>query len=574
MPSQAKARPTAQLLARIAIALLAVALSLLFLEGVFRAAGIRATYYEPPVSEAIRDPDGPQMRALWGFVPYATLRTTYSSDPRGYFDPGNRIDHHFNSAGFRDAEHTLLKPPGSYRILGLGDSYLYGQGVRREDVCLTRLEVLLNETAEQNSVETINFGISARNTEHELAALETRGWAYDPDLVILFFVLNDVEEDYDEQPLQINFFRQFTDIYLVPDRLSQYSWLWSWARQRWLRNVRARNYLADCLANYQGNSQLWARCEAALDRMRASCAEHDVPLLIVVFPFFYELDGEYPFQPIHDQLAHYAQTRDQQLLDLRGAYRDYCGPELWVHPTDQHPNEIAHRIAAEVVAEYVREHAAELRFDVATQGSAKFDADEETRRQARARVVQLQGVFSDDGKFLSFEGQPLHDADLRLLEPYWSGLRELEGLSLKGTHVTGSMLPGLATLQRLKGLDISGTQVRGGELRILEQLEQLEQLGLADLDVRDADLPILTASSSLTTLNVAGTRITDDGIRHLTGLPNLQVLVLSGTGVGDKGLDAIANLEHLRAVDLTDTATTPAGRQRLRESRPELTVVE
>jgi hypothetical protein len=31
----------------------------------------------------------------------------------------------------------------AFRILGLGDSYLVGQGVRRQDICLSKLEVLL-----------------------------------------------------------------------------------------------------------------------------------------------------------------------------------------------------------------------------------------------------------------------------------------------------------------------------------------------------------------------------------------------------------------------------------------------
>jgi hypothetical protein len=44
------------------------------------------------------------------------------------------------------------------------------------------------------------------------------------------------------------------------------------------------------------------------------------------------------------------------LLDLRNAYREFNGPELWVHETDQHPNEIAHAIAADAVYAYLKAH--------------------------------------------------------------------------------------------------------------------------------------------------------------------------------------------------------------------------
>ena len=43
------------------------------------------------------------------------------------------------------------------------------------------------------------------------------------------------------------------------------------------------------------------------------------------------------------------------LLDLRPIYQDFSGPELWVHESDQHPNELAHRMAAEAVHAQLRD---------------------------------------------------------------------------------------------------------------------------------------------------------------------------------------------------------------------------
>ena len=73
----------------------------------------------------------------------------------------------------------------------------------------------------------------------------------------------------------------------------------------------------------------------------------------MIFPFFHELDGEYPFQVIHDVVQAYCVSAGIPVLDLRDRYSRYRGPELWVHETDQHPNEIAHEIAAGATTEYI-----------------------------------------------------------------------------------------------------------------------------------------------------------------------------------------------------------------------------
>lgn len=77
---------------------------------------------------------------------------------------------------------------------------------------------------------------------------------------------------------------------------------------------------------------------------------------MVIFPFLHDLDGDYPFQPIHDVVRTHLESTGVRVLDLRPAFSDYHGPELWVHPTDQHPNEIAHGLAARAIAAYLLAH--------------------------------------------------------------------------------------------------------------------------------------------------------------------------------------------------------------------------
>ncbi len=79
-----------------------------------------------------------------------------------------------------------------------------------------------------------------------------------------------------------------------------------------------------------------------------------------MFPFFHQLNGKYPFQHIHTTVTDFCRSHKIIVLDLRHSFEGYEGPELWVHPTDQHPNEIAHDIAAREIAKFLNEHAQEL----------------------------------------------------------------------------------------------------------------------------------------------------------------------------------------------------------------------
>lgn len=109
-----------------------------------------------------------------------------------------RVEYRHNSFGFRDVEHTLIKPQGVFRILALGDSFTYGTGVALEDNFLSRLEVELNSrSGDHPRIEIIKAGIPRYFPEAERILLEHYGVSYSPDLVLVGFVPNDVLDTHD-----------------------------------------------------------------------------------------------------------------------------------------------------------------------------------------------------------------------------------------------------------------------------------------------------------------------------------------------------------------------------------------
>jgi hypothetical protein len=77
----------------------------------------------------------------------------------------------------------------------------------------------------------------------------------------------------------------------------------------------------------------------------------------MIFPLFsWELDDRYPFRDIHDRLHRDLETAGLPYLDLLPAYRGLEHRTLEAVPfKDPHPNDVAHRIAAEELYVWLKE---------------------------------------------------------------------------------------------------------------------------------------------------------------------------------------------------------------------------
>jgi len=90
-----------------------------------------------------------------------------------------------NRLGLRDKE-ILPKTVGTFRILGLGDSFAFGWGVDLKNSFYKVLEKDLNEQKPFN-VEVINAGTPGFGTYEPGKLLTAMGLSFEPDLVILSF---------------------------------------------------------------------------------------------------------------------------------------------------------------------------------------------------------------------------------------------------------------------------------------------------------------------------------------------------------------------------------------------------
>lgn len=291
------------------------------------------------------------------YIPGLTFRFVYADNPRGYFDEHNAVVNHINAHGLRGPDFSDRKPTGTFRILGVGDSFTFGAGVREEDTFLQRLQQALATADGTRRYEVINCGVASYNTSDEALYLEKRWMAFDPDLVLLTFVINDAYDDAVFGPLHRGYVEGLTR--LVQTRTVYGSRFAAWALDRWLRARMARETRQIYLSQFTDKPKIeghnWNDCKRAFERMRDVTARAGCRFAIVIFPELHELDGAYPFESLHELARAEARRLGIPVLDLLEAFRGHAAPDLWVHPTDHHPNETAHAIAAEAIWKFLKD---------------------------------------------------------------------------------------------------------------------------------------------------------------------------------------------------------------------------
>ena len=97
-----------------------------------------------------------------------------------------------NSRGFRDKEYPEQKAENTKRIIGIGDSFMFGWGIEEEHIYLSKLEDHLNQSDSLN-FEVINTGVPGYNTAMEVTTLERKFNLEDVDAVIIHFLTNDFD---------------------------------------------------------------------------------------------------------------------------------------------------------------------------------------------------------------------------------------------------------------------------------------------------------------------------------------------------------------------------------------------
>ena len=278
------------------------------------------------------------------FKPYSTFRFQYDNNPRGYFDKDNGITYRLNNYGFRDHDYNQEKPEGVKRIIVLGDSFAFGEGVRQEHTFCNRLEQLLSKVG--FSVEVLNFSVSGWGTRAEICYLKNMAMKFSPDLILVAYVLNDA--DYaGKLDVWEEFIRQYEKSSL------RFSYLFSYTYAKTAQRLYVKSYVENMTNFSIKETYKWTFSFRQLDQGKKLADSHGVQFAVIILPFMYDLTHSHPFLPIHHMIEEHCKQSNIPVYDLLPVFIGHDYVQLWVHSSDPHPNEKGHKIIAKALADFV-----------------------------------------------------------------------------------------------------------------------------------------------------------------------------------------------------------------------------
>jgi hypothetical protein len=270
---------------------------------------------------------------------------------------GRRERAPINALGYRDVDRAQPKPEGVKRVLCLGDSFTWGVGVMWDDAWPQRVERLVSRTRGERW-EAVSLAEPGMNAVQQASRLESEGWGYGPDVVVLGYVLNDSE---DENAAEARRARDWAEEEqqkkTAAPGLASRSALVRIVQSRIHATLENRRRVEGYRSMYADDYAGWAAARDALAAMGGMCRAKGVPFVVVIFPLFANpLDDSYPFRELHAKVAQAAGESGAKVVDLLPFYRTVDWRLLVVDgAADEHPNEIAHRIAAQAISRAIDE---------------------------------------------------------------------------------------------------------------------------------------------------------------------------------------------------------------------------
>lgn len=288
---------------------------------------------------------------------------------------------YLNEKGLRGKSYPYEKKSGVYRIIILGDSFVFGLGVGDEDLFSLKLEELFKRYGKD--VEVINMGLNGFGTDQEYLLLEYEGFDYSPDmLIIFFFVGNDIDNNsaslqygknkpyfkLEKGALELNNSpvpqsrkinaenstaiepKGRINIPFLKNFLQKHSYAYTFLRLRYnylLHKIGIRSSF-DQSAIQKG----WGVTEAIFIKTRDACLEHNCDFLVAIIPTREQVMGV-ESDAIQQKFISFAQNNGIEYLNLLDELKGRADLNFMI---DSHWNRKGHGFIADLLFKRLNKH--------------------------------------------------------------------------------------------------------------------------------------------------------------------------------------------------------------------------
>jgi lysophospholipase L1-like esterase len=250
-------------------------------------------------------------------------------------------------------------------VVVLGDSVAFGYAVDEASAFPRVLEARLAALFPEAGYEVVNLGVGGYNAWNELELLRDVGLGYEPDLVLVQFCINDLNDPTLHFDAQTRLALDAVPDAAFPDpsrrRGSQHAasgahvWcarskLCALLHERWLAShgpawdEAARR--AAGIAVESANAPEWRWLEARYREMAAVAADAGAGFAVLAFPYRAQLDVRGP-HPVQERLLALARQNGWILVDPLPAFHAARRAGTPLFMDWWHPSPAGHRIAAE-----------------------------------------------------------------------------------------------------------------------------------------------------------------------------------------------------------------------------------
>lgn len=254
-----------------------------------------------------------------------------------------------NDFGYRDHDFEVKKPSNVFRILAIGDSLTWGEGIRNiDDIYPEIFERKLTVECKDRGYEVVNVSRKGWDVKDYLAALKDPGITYKPDILMLGFYINDIELHKQDRP-KTPYISENVHFYL-----GRVSYLY-WYTYRMIRPflLDDREYLNYYLSYSAEESDHWKQFALSWKEILAVAKEHHIQPVVLILPITGWLGEKNPFIPVYTRVEELSKSNGAKTLNLLPFVNNYSSGELAVGITDGHPNLLAHKIYGEAIFKFM-----------------------------------------------------------------------------------------------------------------------------------------------------------------------------------------------------------------------------